>query len=218
MIKRRRGPPFYYVLTYKKINATRYQNDISNRYIGERKMAREKKIDMVILGLLSHDDLSGYDIKKRIDSMISFFWKGSFGNIYPALKDMEEADLVKKTGTSDNVREKMTYRISDKGLKILKQWLQDEQAANELRYETLLKLFFGGALDKSVSITNIELFEQKIKGDLKLLKGYCENLKEHTENADHLYYYLTASFGVETYEAYLKWCIKAKKILKNGVI
>ena len=29
-------------------------------------MGKERKIDMVILGLLSHEDLSGYDIKKRI--------------------------------------------------------------------------------------------------------------------------------------------------------
>ena len=78
-------------------------------------MAREKKIDMVILGLLSHDDLSGYDIKKRIDSMISFFWKGSFGNIYPALKDMEEAGLVNRISESDSGREKIIYKITDKG-------------------------------------------------------------------------------------------------------
>ena len=48
------------------------------------KMAKERKIDMVILGLLSHEDLTGYEIKKRMDGAISFFWKGSFGNIYPA--------------------------------------------------------------------------------------------------------------------------------------
>lgn len=181
-------------------------------------MAREKKIDMVILGLLSHDDLSGYDIKKRIDSMISFFWKGSFGNIYPALKDMEEAGLVNRISESDSGREKIIYKITDKGSESLKDWLKDEQAVNEIRYETLLKLFFGGAQDKAVSLANIEQFEDKVKGDLRLLKGYCENLKDHLDNDDHMYYYLTASFGVETYEAYLKWCMKAKKILKNGVV
>ena len=81
-----------------------------------------------------------------------------------------------------------------------------------------MKLFFGGAQDKAVSLANIEQFENKVKGDLRLLKGYCENLKDHLDNDDHMYYYLTASFGVETYEAYLKWCMKAKKILKNGVV
>ena len=53
-------------------------------------MAKDRKIDMVILGLLSHDDLTGYDIKKQIDRSIRFFWKGSFGSIYPALAELEK--------------------------------------------------------------------------------------------------------------------------------
>ena len=58
-------------------------------------MAKDRKIDLVILGLLSHEDLTGYDIKKQIDSGISFFWKGSFGSIYPALSEMEKSGFVK---------------------------------------------------------------------------------------------------------------------------
>ena len=76
-------------------------------------MAREKKIDMVILGLLSHEDLTGYDIKKRIDGAISFFWKGSFGNIYPALKDMENQGLITKSDTSVGGRESNYFSFTD---------------------------------------------------------------------------------------------------------
>ena len=104
-------------------------------------MARERKIDMVILGLLSHEDLTGYDMKKRIDGAISFFWKGSFGNIYPALKDMEAQGLITKNDTAVGGREKIVYHITKKGGDTLRSWLGDAQASNELRYETLLKLF-----------------------------------------------------------------------------
>ena len=178
-------------------------------------MARERKIDMVILGLLSHEDLTGYDIKKRIDGAISFFWKGSFGNIYQALRNMESNGLITKSDTSVGGREKLTYHITDNGKTVLKNWLKEEQACNELKYETLLKLFFGGANDRSVSIHNIEVFEEQIEKDLKMLRSYCAVLEKALDEEDHIYYYLTASFGVDTYEAYLKWCAKAKKIL-NG--
>jgi len=87
-------------------------------------MARERKIDMVILGLLSHEDLTGYDMKKRIDGAISFFWKGSFGNIYPALKDMENQALITKSDTSMGGREKTTYHITENGRNLLKDWLK----------------------------------------------------------------------------------------------
>lgn len=177
-------------------------------------MARERKIDMVILGLLSHENLTGYDIKKRIDGAINFFWKGSFGNIYPALRDMEQTGLLTKKEESEGGREKITYRITDEGKKVLKNWLREEQASNELKYETLLKLFFGGADNKKISVHNIEIFEEQIKEDLKVLKSYCKALESAPEDKDHLYFYLTASFGVETYEAYLKWCTKAKRMLQ----
>ena len=177
-------------------------------------MAREKKIDMVILGLLSHEDLTGYDIKKRMDGVISFFWKGSFGNIYPALKEMENQKLITKRDTSTGGREKITYHITRSGRNSLAKWLSDEQAVNELRYETLLKLFFGGVQGKEITLHNIELFEEQIKKDLKVLKGYTAALEDKLDEEDHVCFYLTASFGVETYEAYLKWCTKAKRMLK----
>jgi len=177
-------------------------------------MAREKRINMVILGLLSHEDMTGYDMKKRIDTAISFFWNGSFGNIYPALKELEEDALINSKNASMGGREKIVYHITAKGKKELEAWLKDEQASNELRYETLLKLFFAGGADKGTAIRNIELFEEKIMQDLKTLKMLCKSLEDYLDNDDHLYYYLTASFGVETYEAYLKWCTKAKKMLK----
>ena len=64
---------------------------------------------------------------------------------------------------------------------------------------------------------NIEVFEEKIQDDLKLLKVYYEALEKSIDDKDHVYYLLTVSFGIETYEAYLKWCAKAKRILdQNG--
>jgi len=177
-------------------------------------MAKDRKIDLVILGLLVHEDLTGYDIKKRIDGAISFFWKGSFGNIYPALSDMEKSGLVAKRRADDGGRrEKILYHITDKGMELLKRWLNEEQAVNDMKYETLLKLYFGGAGCRDTALKNIMFFEEQVKKDLAVLKVYKENLEKVLDNKDHIFYYLTVTFGIDTYEAYLKWCRKAKKML-----
>ena len=179
-------------------------------------MAKYRKIDVVILGLLSHEDLTGYDIKKRIDGAISFFWKGSFGSIYPALNAMERAGQISKYEADDSgSRKKILYHITAKGTKVLKQWLNDEQASNELKYETLLKLYFGGVEVTETTVHNIEIFESNIREELEVLKMYEKNLKKEKDNKDHKYFLLTVMFGIETYEAYLRWCEKAKKILKK---
>ena len=178
-------------------------------------MAKDRKIDMVILGLLSHEDLTGYDIKKRIDGVISFFWKGSFGSIYPALNDMEKNGLIESRTESRGAREKILYHITDKGNESLKEWLKEEQANNDLKYETLLKLYFGGVEEREVTLHNMELFEEETRRSLSVLRIYRDNLEKVLYDGDHLNYYLTVTFGIETYEAYLKWCTKAKNILRE---
>lgn len=181
-------------------------------------MARDRKIDSVILGLLSHEDLTGYEIKKRIDGAIGFFWKGSFGNIYPALNDMEKQGLVKKSGgDKTSGREKFFYHITKKGTDYLMKWIADESAVNELKYETLLKIYFGGAADRGVTLRNIEIFEEQARQGLAVLNVYKENLEKVLDKEDHIHYYLTVTFGIDSYEAYLKWCDKAKKLLRKGL-
>jgi len=177
-------------------------------------MAKDRKIDMVILGLLIHEDLTGYDIKKQIDQAIRFFWKGSFGSIYPALSALEEQGLVTKTQGASGGREKILYHITEQGKKSVKDWLSETSASNDLKYETMLKLFFGGAADRKTAIRNIEVFEKQIREELSILYVYKSNLEKVLDQEDHLYFYLTVTFGVDTMEGYIKWCAKAKKMLK----
>ena len=74
-------------------------------------MAVEKKMDCVILGLLSHEDLTGYEIKKRMDTSLKYFWGGSYGSIYPTLSDLVNRGMAVKRDGAENKRSKMIYSI-----------------------------------------------------------------------------------------------------------
>ncbi|MBR2749986.1 MAG: PadR family transcriptional regulator [Clostridiales bacterium] len=179
-------------------------------------MAKDRKIDMVILGLLAHEDRTGYDIKKQIDGGIRFFWKGSFGSIYPALAQLEEEGSVRRSGSNENGgREKIVYSITDQGKEVLKAWLRDEKSTNDLKYESIMKIFFGGAEDRKITLQNIDLFQSQIEADLKVLQFYKKNLEKVLDQEDHIYFYLTVMFGIKSYEAYLRWCADSKKILSQ---
>ncbi|HKM35926.1 MAG TPA: PadR family transcriptional regulator [Lachnospiraceae bacterium] len=178
-------------------------------------MANDKRMDCVILGLLSHEPLTGYDIKKRIDESLSFFWNGSYGSIYPTLSKLTESGYVIKNEANDNGRDKLMYSITDAGKDVLLKWLKGPVIKDELRYETLLKLFFGGELGKQGTLEHIKRFEDKIKLELCTLQMYEENLRRVLDEADHKYYLLTVMFGIETYKGYLKWCDNARKLLEE---
>lgn len=178
-------------------------------------MANEKKIDQMILGLLSHESLTGYEIKKRIDTGLKYFWSASFGSIYPTLGILVDNGFVTKKETMENGRDKIIYTITDAGREHLKEWLAAPVTKDELHYETLLKLFFGNVAGTEISLKHIENFEEKIKSELPYLQETVKILKNIEEDDAHKYYMITAMFGVKVYQAFLEWCDESKQILKK---
>jgi len=177
-------------------------------------VANERKLDFVILGLLNHEDLTGYQIKKRIDSTLRFFWGASYGSIYPTLRELVANGLADRFDPDEADRGQVVYTITDNGRQTLAMWLMQPVDKDELRYETLLKLFFGSAAGPSITAGHIERFEAKVRGELAYLQAGVKNLEAVLDQDDaHRYYHLTALFGVRVYQAYLAWCADAKREL-----
>ncbi len=180
-------------------------------------MANEKKIDCVILGLLSHEELTGYEMKKRMDTALNYFWGASYGSIYPALSDLVHRGLAERREDTENRRNKQIYTITDEGRKYLREWLALPALKDEIRYETLLKLFFGNEQGAEQALVHIDAFEAKIKKELPKLLRTEQILKGCLgDDPAHKYYLLTAEFGIKTYQAYLEWCEEAKNFLRNS--
>lgn len=178
-------------------------------------MANEKKMDQVLLGLLSHDSLTGYQIKKRIDSTLKYFWSASYGSIYPTLNTLVNDGMVTKFETTENGREKVIYTITEKGRRSLKEWLATPATKDELHYETLLKIFFGSEAGSDITVSHVQNFEDKIKKELPALTQAIKALQGIQGEDTHRYYMLTAMFGEKVYQTYIEWCEEAKKILKS---
>ena len=177
-------------------------------------MAAEKRIDYVILGLLSHEELTGYEIKKRMDTTLKYFWGASYGSIYPTLSELVERGLATKRAGSENKRNKQIYTITDNGRQYLKEWLALPAEKDELRYETLLKIFFGNNSGTLQAISHIDAFQEKIEREIPYLQSAEKSLERCVgDDAAHKYYLLTVQLGLKTYRAYLEWCKEAKEFL-----
>jgi DNA-binding PadR family transcriptional regulator len=57
-------------------------------------------IDLALLGLLSEQNLHGYELKKQLTELLSSTL--SFGSLYPALARLERTGLVSAVGATDN--------------------------------------------------------------------------------------------------------------------
>ncbi len=106
-------------------------------------MSRISATARVILGLLKFQPRTGYDVKRVTDYSTRFFWRASYGQIYPELRGLEEAGLVRGSEQPHGRRRRKVYELTPRGEQELTAWLSGEGEVYELRDEGLLRLFFG---------------------------------------------------------------------------
>ena len=180
-------------------------------------MPKDNTAQYVILGLLSHEDLSGYDIKKRVELSISHFWPLSYGQLYPTLSRLERESMVaKRAAINTKGPPRSLYSITDTGKKRLRDWLFLPAQKETTRFELLLKLFFGGGLPPEENIGKIRDFREGQEKNLALMQLYEKELSSVLKQSpDHLNYYLTVLFGKSVYTAYVSWARQAEELLTS---
>lgn len=178
-------------------------------------LAKENTTSYIILGLLTHEDMTGYDIKRNIEESIKDFWNIGFGQIYPTLKNLESDGLINRVDTSDSSGKKL-YAITEKGREYFLDWLKDSTVTEYVKYEIILKLFFGNQIQDEDNIKKIDDFyinsHQKYETANKYSKMLSNIIKD---DDDHLYYYLTTLFGKYMYAAYMDWASEARTLLEG---
>jgi DNA-binding PadR family transcriptional regulator len=103
----------------------------------------------VILGMLAARPRSGYEIKRLVDDSARFFWAASYGQIYPELKRLEKEGLVTGTDSARGGRPRTVYKLTARGRRAAREWIERPPEVFELRDEGLLELFFAGSVDPS---------------------------------------------------------------------
>jgi len=98
----------------------------------------------VILGMLGFRPMCGYDIKQLVDKSTRFFWAASYGQIYPELRRLSDAGLIKGQADSDTARGRIEFELTPEGRRRLEDWLGDPPEIQEMRDESMLKVFFSG--------------------------------------------------------------------------
>jgi PadR family transcriptional regulator AphA len=163
----------------------------------------------VILGMLRHQPRSGYEIKAAVDNSTRFFWAASYGQIYPELKQLDEAGLVKGEADPPGGRKRTVYRLTAAGRKELRRWLKRPAETFELRDEGLLKLFFSGAASPQSAAEAIAAKRGYHERKLEQLRS----MEPAVRGLEDPYPYMVLSHGIELSEWMISWCQRAEREL-----
>ncbi len=103
----------------------------------------------LILGLLAQQAMSGYDIKKHVQTALGAVTNASYGTLYPTLhKLLAEGAVAMQEIPQKGRPDKKLYQITERGVDELHGWLKQPPAADQIRREFLLKLYLANNLPR----------------------------------------------------------------------
>jgi len=178
--------------------------------------ARARSTPYAVLGMLSLAPMSGYDIRKESEQSIGYFWSESFGQIYPALRDLKAEGLIRRrTGKSNGNRERQVYEITERGREALAAWRAEPPRETPLRNELLLKLFFGRADAVAHEAGWIEKVLEEQHADLREFERIrVEIEKEQHDHPSSPFWLIALSYGEHRARAILRWGRETQKALR----
>ena len=168
-----------------------------------------------MLGLLSIKPMTGYELRKLSEESIQHFWRESYGQIYPSLKELESRGWATRRCEEGRGRpDRQVYSLTEEGRAALRGWLEQPVKDEVLRVEILLKLFFGRQAPAGVNLAHVTEHAQAHR---KLLAVYAATeahlRKTRSSHPDLTYWLLTLSYGRRRSEAILAWCEEALAVL-----
>jgi len=178
---------------------------------------KKGKTKYVILGLLNESALTGYEIKKIVDTRFGFFWNESYGQLYPEFKNLVQQELILASSPKESSqRGKITYSITQKGVIALNIWLSEPVEKESVRFEILLKMYFSNGIDSEIITNHISEFLLSHQKQLQVLNMFQKQLLSienlHSNHGDIL---RVIDFGQKVYTAYIAWCEETKIYLES---
>ncbi len=98
-------------------------------------------LDHALLVPLSEQAGSGYELTRRFDRSIGFFWGATHQQIYRVLRRVEDRGWVEATVVPQDGRpDKKDYRVSAAGARELARWIAAPTEPGRLRDELAVKI------------------------------------------------------------------------------
>jgi DNA-binding PadR family transcriptional regulator len=165
-----------------------------------------------ILTALNDAACSGYDLAKRFDGSVGFFWNASHQQIYRELTKLEESGYIEPTVIhQDNRPDKKNYLVTPAGQDYLRSWIAEPSVVAYPKDELLVKLFAGDLVDRDVILVELEQHRVQHQDRLNIYHSIEQQIFPHPAKLDRAqrYQYLTLRQGIRLETAWLDWYAEA---------
>jgi PadR family transcriptional regulator, regulatory protein AphA len=121
-------------------------------------------IKYAILGFLSWQSFTGYELKKIVANSEAFYWSGNNNQIYTALVQLHKEGLVtNEVQHQERLPSRKIYTITSQGLASLKEWVLTSPELPQMRKSFLVQLAWSDQLSSQDLDTLLEKYQNEIR-------------------------------------------------------
>lgn len=171
-----------------------------------------------VLGMLSFQPMSGYDLKQFADKSIGhFYWSPAKSQIYAELRRLTKAGLVTEEHVEQEGRpDKRMYALTPAGEKGLADWVDNADFEQDVfKSNLMLRVFFGKSANPEALI---QLLRQNLEFELDRL-AHMEQMEQQclaaADNCDAKFSLLTIRGGIHLTRAGIAWSEESIKALQE---
>ncbi len=140
-------------------------------------MARAVSIRHLILGLLTQQPMSGYDIKRFLKSLSWLIDSPSFGTIYPALRALQEGGLVTvEMAPRQGKPPRRIHTITEAGRQALREWMDQPVAPGASLRTFVMRLILASNFSHTGLISHLQQRRSQVAVHYATLKQIAEAL------------------------------------------
>lgn len=175
-------------------------------------------LNHVILGLLKREPLTGYEMKKIIQSTPFLYWSGNNNQIYKACAELlDEGYVTKEVQHQEDAPSKKIYTITEDGLAELKDWLLSVTDEPILRKQILIKLVLANHLNRNDLESLLAGYADVVKMQAALTERDLDScyFAEQYSSDNGLLLGLVRENIMSFYSSELEWIEKVKRLIAD---
>lgn len=137
-------------------------------------------LDYAILGLLSWQPFSGYDLKKVFEESPVYYWSGNNNQIYRTLLDLHRDGLVtQEVIPHENLPARKVYRTTPQGEALLRQWLLSTPELPQRKHAFLLQLGWADRLSSTELDILLARYQEEMQALAVIARARSSNSPHH---------------------------------------
>lgn len=165
-------------------------------------MASTVNVRYLILGLLTRQPMSGYDIKRFLKSLSWLVDSPSFGSLYPALHALlEDGSVTVEVVPRHDKPPRKIYSITEAGRQVLQEWIGQPVASGASLKAFLMRLILANNLSHADLIAHLQRRRVQVATHQHNLKQTADAMDESADLGERL----APDYGLAVAAAELAW-------------